>query len=113
VSDPKFQVVPGGRVPDEASEQRLYEIRREAEDRGEVKSAGIRSTKAPFPKASPETGYYGIPLLKKPQWTQEIPFISLWVARQAQQQLSGLSRTTLAPIANWYATHAGWRLRAR
>jgi hypothetical protein len=55
------------------SEQRLIEIRREAKDRGEVQGAGIRPSGAPFPIASPETGYYGIHLLKEPQWTHEIP----------------------------------------
>src|SRR5581483_2525019 len=33
----------------------------------------IRPQGAPFPKASPETGYYGIPLLKPPQWKPEVP----------------------------------------
>src|SRR2546425_1620385 len=64
---------PGGRTPDFASEQKLVEIRREAERRGEVKSAGIRPAGSPFPIASPDTGYYGIPLLKKPAWTWEVP----------------------------------------
>ena len=54
-------------------EQKLFEIRREAETQGLVKSPGIRPTGAPFPVASPETGYYGIPLLKEPSWTWEIP----------------------------------------
>lgn len=54
-------------------EHRLREIRREAESRGKVSMAGIHPAGAPFPKASPETGYYGIPLLKPPQWTSEIP----------------------------------------
>jgi hypothetical protein len=54
-------------------ERRLHDIRREAEQRGQVKGPGIRPAGAPFPKASPETGYYGIPLLKEPQWTREIP----------------------------------------
>jgi hypothetical protein len=54
-------------------ERRLHEIRREAEQRGEVKVTGIRPPGAPFPKASAETGYYGIPLLKEPQWTREVP----------------------------------------
>jgi hypothetical protein len=54
-------------------EQRLFEIRREAEARGAVTAPGVRPQGAPFPKASPETGYYGIPLLKKPAWTWEIP----------------------------------------
>ena len=54
-------------------EQRLYDIRHEAE-----KSAGelIRGESNAIPlqtPASPETGYYGTPALKKPQWTQEIP----------------------------------------
>jgi Polysulphide reductase, NrfD len=56
-----------------ARERRLFEIRREAEQQGQVKTGGIRPAGAPFPKASPETGYYGIPLLKEPQWTREIP----------------------------------------
>jgi len=61
------------RVPDESSERRLFEIRREAESRGIVAAKGIRPGGAPFPVASPETGYYGIPLLKEPAWTWEIP----------------------------------------
>jgi hypothetical protein len=56
-----------------AREQRLLELRREAELRGEIKGRGIRPRGAPFPMASPETGYYGIPLLKQPSWTWEIP----------------------------------------
>jgi hypothetical protein len=54
-------------------EQRLFEIRREAETQGMVKSRGIRPSDSPFPIASPETGYYGIPLLKEPSWAWEIP----------------------------------------
>ena len=67
--------IPLGNVEetDLARERRLFEIRREAEQQGQVKSSGIRPAGAPFPKASPETGYYGIPLLKEPQWTREIP----------------------------------------
>jgi len=61
------------RVPDEASERRLFEIRREGETRGKVTGAGVRPSGAPFPMASVETGYYGIPLLKEPAWTWEIP----------------------------------------
>lgn len=54
-------------------EQRLFEIRREAEQEGKVTAPGIRPSGAPFPMASPETGYYGTPLLKEPAWTWEIP----------------------------------------
>src|SRR5438067_1580391 len=61
------------RTPDESSERRLIEIRREAKSTGKVAAEGVRPGGAPFPMASPETGYYGIPLLKEPQWTREIP----------------------------------------
>jgi len=54
-------------------EQRLFEIRREAEQKGKIAAAGIRPSGAPFPMASAETGYYGTPLLKEPAWTWEIP----------------------------------------
>lgn len=59
--------------PAQERELRLVALRREAESRGKVKVRGIRPEGAPFPKASPETGYYGIPLLKPPQWTHQIP----------------------------------------
>lgn len=54
-------------------EQRLDAIRREAERRGQLHVLGTRPAGAPFPQASPEHGYYGIPLLKEPPWTWEIP----------------------------------------
>jgi len=58
---------------DLSRERRLVEVRREAETRGVVSTPGVRPQGAPFPKASPETGYYGIPLLKPPAWTWEVP----------------------------------------
>lgn len=58
---------------DMEKERRLFEIRKEAETHGQMKVRGIRPSGAPFPQASPETGYYGIPLLKEPPWTWEIP----------------------------------------
>lgn len=61
------------RVPDESSERQLFAIRREAESGGVVARQGIRPGGAPFPMASPDHGYYGIPLLKEPAWTWEIP----------------------------------------
>ena len=60
-------------IPDERREARLLEIRREAEAAGQVRRTGVRPSGAPFPAASPATGYYGIPLLKPPAWTWEIP----------------------------------------
>lgn len=73
MTDPRDTKVSAGRSLHAISEQRLIEIKREAELKGAVKAGGIRAQGAPFPIASPETGYYGIPLLKEPAWTWEIP----------------------------------------
>ena len=54
-------------------QQKLDDIRREAERKGLVSDKGIRPADAPIPRASEETGYYGIPMLKEPQWKWEIP----------------------------------------
>lgn len=61
------------REPDSQSELRLAELRREAADKGAVSAPGIVPAGAPFPKATPQTGYYGVPLLKEPQWRAEVP----------------------------------------
>jgi formate-dependent nitrite reductase membrane component NrfD len=65
--------VHSGRVPDDYSERRLRELRHEAAAAGTVGANGIRPGGAPFPRATVETGYYGIHMLKVPQWTQEVP----------------------------------------
>jgi len=54
-------------------EQRLEEIRRQAEQQRQLTFFDDRARGAPFPQASPENGYYQIPLLKQPPWTWEIP----------------------------------------
>jgi formate-dependent nitrite reductase membrane component NrfD len=61
------------RVPDQHTEQRLNDIRREGMERGTVSGKGITPVGAPFPKATADTGYYGLPMLKEPQWTKEVP----------------------------------------
>ena len=71
MSDPLQRPAP--EYTDRARENRLYEIRREAEEKGRVQAIGIRPPGAPFPHASPATGYYGLPLLKQPPWKWEIP----------------------------------------
>ena len=73
MNDRKLRAIPGERIPDGESEKRLAAIRREAELRGAVKADGIHPRGGPFPIATPK-GYYGIPLLKQPAWTWEIPF---------------------------------------
>jgi hypothetical protein len=90
-------------------EQRLLEIRREAESRGQVKQAGVRPLGAPFPKASPDTGYYGIPLLKPPQWTHPVPaYLFVGGAAGAAAVVSAIAHYTgadrkLVRDARWIA----------
>ncbi len=71
MSDPLQRPTP--EYADWARENRLFEIRLEAEKKGRVEAIGVRPADAPFPVASPETGYYGVPLLKQPPWTWQIP----------------------------------------
>ncbi len=68
-----LQPLPRYEAQDSRREQRLDEIRHEAERRGQLRVVSQRPSGAPFPQASPQTGYYGIPLLKQPPWTWEIP----------------------------------------
>ena len=56
-----------------AREKRVNEIRRDAKEMGTVAQQGIRPSGAPFPQASAEHGYYGLPALKGPPWTPEVP----------------------------------------
>jgi len=62
-----------GRIPDPQSERRLTALRHEAAQSGVVSGRGVSPEGAPFPQASPTTGYYGVPLLKEPQWHPEVP----------------------------------------
>ncbi len=71
MSDPMYRPTTG--YIDAAREKRLLELRREAEKKGRVDGPGIRPAGAPFPVASSLTGYYGIPMLKEPAWTWQIP----------------------------------------
>jgi hypothetical protein len=65
-----------------AREQRLLEIRREAEEQGkaslrieskQIESKQTESGQKVTAGASGQTGYYGMPVLKRPQWTVEVP----------------------------------------
>lgn len=60
-------------IPFQRRERRLEAIRMEAVRTGRVEAIGTRPAGSPIPIASVETGYYGIPLLKEPQWSWEIP----------------------------------------
>lgn len=62
-------VAPPVPAPD-TRESRLREIRREAQSQS---LARVPTGGALIPRATPEAGYYGMPLLKKPQWTPAVP----------------------------------------
>jgi hypothetical protein len=76
------------------SEGRLDSLRREAAEHGSVQGGGVRPAGAPFPQATGDTGYYGVPLLQEPVWTWEIP-VYFWL---------GGAAGAAAPIALF----AGW-----
>jgi hypothetical protein len=54
-------------------ERRLEAIKIQAAKTGRIEGAGVRPAGSPIPVATVETGYYGIPMLKEPQWSWEIP----------------------------------------
>jgi hypothetical protein len=95
------------RIPEVDREAQLLEIRRKAESRGRVEGIGIRPPGAPFPQASPQTGYYGIHLLKEPQWKPTIP-LYFFVGGAAG------SAAVIGAVCDWQdrdpemAQHARW-----
>src|SRR5262249_5317921 len=94
-SRPMTEPARPAQVSDMTREARLLSIRREAEKKGRAVGEGIRPEGAPFPKASPETGYYGIHLLKEPQWTWEIPvYFFAGGAAGAAALIGGLAKLT-------------------
>jgi hypothetical protein len=78
-------------------EARLLAIREEAARTGSVVAAGVRLPGAPFPVADAQHGYYGIPMLKEPQWTWEIP-IYFFVGGAAG------AASVIGTAANWLGT---------
>lgn len=60
---------------------RLLEIRREAELAWRSGAGVLLPGELAIPQATPETGYYGVPLLKPPQWKWEIPVYFFRCAR--------------------------------
>ncbi|HEX2252259.1 MAG TPA: NrfD/PsrC family molybdoenzyme membrane anchor subunit [Thermoanaerobaculia bacterium] len=112
-------------------ERRLQALREEASPgadpagpRGRtVDGEGVRPEGAPFPRASAATGYYGLPLLKEPQWTWEVPLYffvggaaGAAAVIGAASRLAGGGRSSaagggfggeLARDARWIATGGG------
>ena len=57
---------------DSRREERLQDVKRSAEKLRGANGA-TKWNWGPVEKATPETGYYGSPVLKKPAWTWEVP----------------------------------------
>jgi formate-dependent nitrite reductase membrane component NrfD len=114
------------RVPDAESERRLAEIRREAAEEGVVPSFTTRPgaasathvqrlphhfvpAGAPFPRATAETGYYGIPLLKPPQWKPEVPlYFFIGGAAGASAVIACAANLMSRNNNDGLVTHARW-----
>jgi hypothetical protein len=102
-----------GRIPDLQSERRLTSLRREAAQAGMVSGKGVSPEGAPFPHASPTTGYYGVPLLKEPQWNPEVPlYFFVGGAAGASAVIANMARWLgndgeLVRSARWMAAGGG------
>ena len=112
------------RVPDTESERRLAEIRREAAEKGAVttlttpgprpatiQKAGPQDfvpAGAPFPRATADTGYYGIPLLKEPQWKPEVPIYFFVGGAAGASAVIGCAANLMSRNNDGLVTHARW-----
>jgi len=94
------------RIPDLESERRLRDLRDEAERRGVITGTGVRPVGSPIPRASEETGYYGLNLLKEPQWTPEVP-LYFFVGGAAG------ATAVIAAMADWISDDHELAQRAR
>lgn len=97
-----------------AREERLREIRRQAENLGRESQQGLRPAGAPFPQASPEHGYYGLPALKAPPWKSEVPAYFFAGGAAGAAAVIGCAAHWLTPAdrrlvrdARWLAAIAG------
>lgn len=93
------------KTPDRTSEKRLDEIREQAA-LGSLDAKGIRPPGSPFPDT---TSYYGLPIVKPPVWTWEVPlYFFVGGAAGASSviaitaQLTGASKS-LVRDARWIA----------
>ena len=97
--------MPGNQDP--AFEQRLERLREEALLNGHVNGRGVTVAGGPIPKGGParsdkgkeggKPGYYGLPMVKPPVWTWEIP-IYLFIGG-----LSGMA--AVIALAAWFGHH--------
>lgn len=96
-------------------ERRLHEIRREAERTGTVLSETIAISGSPIPQRAPRSdGYYGLPMLKAPVWTWEVPtYFFVGGAAGASAVIGAVARrigsgsSSLVRDARWIAAVGG------
>ena len=95
-------------------ERRLDEIRREAERTGTVASEPIAISGSPIPqRAGRADGYYGLPMLKAPVWTWEVPvYFFVGGAAGASAVIAAVARriggdSSLVRDARWIAAVGG------
>jgi hypothetical protein len=96
-------------------ERRLEELRREAAARGRIAAPGVNPAGSPLPAAArPGAGeYYGLPLLKAPVWTWEVPaYFFVGGTAGAAAVIGAVARATggrddLARDARWIAAAGG------
>jgi len=94
-------------------ERRLVAIREEAAARGVVEAGGVRASGSPVPAANASHGYYGLPLLKPPVWTWEVPtYFFVGGAAGAAAVIGAVARATgghptLVRDARWIAAVGG------
>jgi hypothetical protein len=94
--------------PDD-KEQWLFELRREAERSGRVGGNGIAPTGSPLQPGDEAASYYGLPLLKPPVWTWEVPsYFFVGGAAGAAAVIAAVARTAgadraLVRDARWIA----------
>jgi hypothetical protein len=87
---------------DRAKELRLEALKREAAREGIVRAPGVAPSGGPMPiggqlpGADAQSGYYGLPLLKEPVWTWEVP-VYFFVGGAAG------AASVIAAIARWVA----------
>lgn len=83
-----------------ASEERLDELREEALREGRVDAEGVRAVGGPLPAAEPEAaGYYGMPVIKAPVWTWEIPVYFFVGGLAGMAAVLALAATVTGPAA--------------
>src|SRR5258705_11635422 len=82
------------KTPDTISEKRLEQLREQAA-LGRVDASGIRPPGSPFPETP---SYYGLPIVKPPVWTGEVPlYFFAGGAAGAERVSPPAAQTPLAP----------------